>query len=90
LLDITIKEAYLIDVAIPNNQDLHSTSHQEAPYVYSLERRAISCLLHKVAENCALLGYYTVSGGLKLLNLFPVLFILPKKHIVRKLLQNSE
>jgi hypothetical protein len=79
LLDKTIKEAYLIDVAIPNNQDLHSTNHQEAPYVYSLERGAIPGLHHKVAENCALLGYYTASGGLKLLNICPALFILPQK-----------
>jgi hypothetical protein len=64
VLDKTIKEAYLIDVAVPNNQDLHSTNHQEAPYVYNLERGAISGLQHKVAENCALLGYYTASSGL--------------------------
>jgi hypothetical protein len=79
LLDKTIKEAYLLDVAILNNQDLHSTNHQEVPYAYSIERGTILGLRHKAAENCALLGYYTASSGLKLLNLCPALFILLQK-----------
>jgi hypothetical protein len=60
-LDTTIKEAYLIDVAIPNSHNLHSTIAKKFQKYTALKEGLIiliSGFRRNVYEICGLLGYY--------------------------------
>ena len=93
--DKTIKEAYLIDVAIPNSHNLHNTIIEKLQKYIDLKEELIRIWQLKTAYIIPLVLSTTgiiPNESLKLLNLRPALYIVTQKavilntcHIVRKL-----
>jgi hypothetical protein len=85
--DKTIKEARLIDVAIPNSHSLHSTIAEKLQMYTDLKEELIRIWQLKTAyivpQGLSTTGIIPnkLHKGLKLLNLRPVLYILVQKAV---------
>ena len=88
LLDKTIKQAYLIDVAIPNRHNLHHIITKKLKKCIDLKEELIGIWQLKTAYIKPLVLSITgiipnkLHKSLKLLNLWPGLYILMQKALV--------
>ena len=88
LLDKTIKEAYLIDVAISNSHNIHSTITEKLQKCTDLKEKLIG--IWKLKTACIIPPVLSTTGiipnklheSFKLLNLRPALYILIQKAVI--------
>jgi hypothetical protein len=88
MFDKTIKEAYLIDVAIPKSHNLHSTITKKLQKYTDLTEALIRIWQLKMAYIIPLAQFTTgiipnkLHESLKLLNLHPTLYILMQEAVI--------